>query len=333
MMKKLLNQRQAWWSEVLTRFDYEKVYRPGKLNEKVDALIRRLEDLPEGRDERLNTMEQVVLKTQNLPEHLGLLADSPPDQGRPSISDVMTEPNETSDPLLGKILEAIRMKNGLQEITIAECIEDEGWIGYRGKLYVPDSDELCLINVQEHHDTALAGHPGWAKTFDQHDRDYYSKEIRKEVDGSCRNCHYCQPSRRSRHSTFRVLRPLSVLEKPRDDISMDFVVGLPECEWFDAIRIVVDRLSKMQHFIPCHTTLDALDLAELFLQEVVRLHGLPLTIISDRGLKLVSTFSLQMCSRVEIDWTMSPAFHPQTDGQTNLMNASMEQYLPVFVNH
>ena len=122
-------------------------------------------------------------------------------------------------------------------------------------------------------------------------------------------------------------------DKPWEDISMDFVVGLPECEGFDAICVVVDRLSKMRHFIPCHTTIDASGLAELSLWEVVRLHGCPLTIVSDRGPHCESTFWQQMCSRLGIDRRMSTAFHPQTDGQTERTNASIKQYLWVFVNN
>ena len=114
---------------------------------------------------------------------------------------------------------------------------------------------------------------------------------------------------------------------------MDFVEGLPECETFDAIWVVVDRLSKMRHFIPFHTTIDALGVAELFLREVVRLHGLPLTIVSDRGPQFTSTFCQRIGSQLGIDRRMSTAFDPQTDGQTERMNASMEQYLRVFVNH
>ena len=114
---------------------------------------------------------------------------------------------------------------------------------------------------------------------------------------------------------------------------MDFVVGLPECEGFDAVWVVVDRLSKMRHFIPCHTTIDAVGLAKLFLREVVRLHGLPRTIVSDRGPQFASVFWGQICNRLGVDRRMSTAFHPQTDGQTERMNAGMEQYLRVFVNY
>jgi len=295
MTKKLLNRRQAQWSEFLTRFDCEIVYRPGRSNGKADALTRRPGDLPEGGDERLNNMEQVVLKPQNVPEQLHLLEDSPPTQGHPSIPDLIIKAYET-DPQPGRILEAIRTKCGIQEITIADCIQNGGRIRYGGNPYVPDSDELHLRIIQEHHDTALAGHPGRAKMFDLLDQKYNSKEMRTVVDWFVRNCHDCQRSQSSRHLTFGVLWPLPVPDEPWEDISMDCVVGLPECEGFDAILVVVDRLSKMRHFIPCHPTIDALGLVELFLREVVRIHGLPLTIISDRGPQFASAFWQQMCS-------------------------------------
>lgn len=95
------------------------------------------------------------------------------------------------------------------------------------------------------------------------------------------------------------------------------MVGLPECKGFNAVWVVMDRLSKMRHFIPCHTTIDAVGLAQFFLREVVRLHGLPQTIVSDEGPQFASTFWWQICHRLGIDRLISTAFHPQTDGQTD----------------
>ena len=200
MTKKLLNRRQARWSEFLTHFDYETVYRPGKSNGKADALTRRPGDLPEGGDERLKNMEQVVLKPQNLPKELCLLADSLPAQGCRSISDLMSDVYKT-DPLPGKILEAIRTNGSLKDITVAVCTKQDREIQYRGKCYVPKGDQLRLRLIQEHHDTALAGHPGRAKTFNLLDRQYYWKDMRKQVDQYVRNCHSCQRSRGSRNVT------------------------------------------------------------------------------------------------------------------------------------
>jgi len=277
-------------------------------------------------------MEQGVLKPQNLPEQLRLRAESLPAQGCPSIPDLRMQAYQT-DPLPAKILEAIRTNCGLQDDTVAECMEDNRRLRYRESLYVPDSDELRLPIIQEHHDTALAGHPGLAKMFNRLDQGYHWQELRKDIDRYVQNCQNCQRSRGSRDSTFAVQRSLAVPDRPCRDISMHFVVGLPECEGFDTIWVVVDRLLRTQHFIPCHTTIDALGLAKLFLQEVVCLHGLPLSIVSDRGPQGASTFWHQMCSRLGIDRRMSTAFHPQTDGQTEGMNASMQQYLRVFVTH
>jgi len=289
MTKKLLIWRQPWWSGILTHFDYEIVYRPGKSNGKADALMRRPGDLPEGGDERLKDVEQVHLKPQNPPEQLCLLAESPPTQGRPSIPDFITKAYAT-DPLPGEIPEAIRTNGSLKVITLAEWTEHEGRVPYQGKCYVPQGDQLRLQLIQEHHDTALAGHPDGAKMFDVLDRQYFWKDMRRQVDQYVRNCDSCQWSQSSRHSMFGVFQPLPVPKKLWEHIWMDCVVGLPKCEGFDGIWVEVDRLSKMAHFIPCHTTIDAIEMTELFLQEVVHHHGLPGTIISDWDPQFTSVF-------------------------------------------
>jgi len=172
-----------------------------------------------------------------------------------------------------------------------------------------------------------------AKIFDLLDRLYYWKEMRKQVDQYVWNCQSCERSWTSRHATLGARCPLPLPENPWEDISINFVVGLPECEGFNAICMVVDRLSKMLHFIPCHTTIDSLGLERLYLREVVCLHGLPPTIVSDPGPQFVSTCWGQICSQLGIDQRMTTAFHPQTDSQTEQINASMEQYLQVFLNH
>ena len=102
---------------------------------------------------------------------------------------------------------------------------------------------------------------------------------------------------------------------------------------FDAIWVVVDRLYKMRHFIPCHTTIDAFEMAKLFVLEIVHRHGLPATIVSDRGPQFAATFWGQICSRLGIDRRMATAFHPEKDGHSERMNAGMEQFLRVFVNY
>jgi hypothetical protein len=114
---------------------------------------------------------------------------------------------------------------------------------------------------------------------------------------------------------------------------MDFVTGLPECEGYDAIWVVVDRLSKMRHFIPCQTTVDARGLAEMFTTDVVRLHGLPRTIVSDTGPQFAAVFWKHLCDQLGIRRRLSTAFHPEMDGQIEQANASVEQYLRVITSY
>jgi len=123
-----------------------------------------------------------------------------------------------ADPLPNKILEVIRQGDSLKDITVGEYMEQERQVWYRGKRYVPEGDQLRLRLIQEQHETALAGHPGRAKTFDLLDRQYYWKDMRKQVDQYVQNCHSCQRSRTSRHATFGVLRPLPVPGKPWEAI-------------------------------------------------------------------------------------------------------------------
>jgi transposase InsO family protein len=116
---------------------------------------------------------------------------------------------------------------------------------------------------------------------------------------------------------------------------MDFFTGLPESgkEKYDAIWVVVDRLTKDRHLVPCHTTVDAESLADLYIQHIFRLHGFPLTIVSDRGPEFAADFWGRLCSHLGIDRRHSTAFHSQTDGQTERINAVMEQYLRAHVNY
>ena len=330
MSKKLLNRRQARWAQFLSRFDYEIVYQPAKSNGKADALTKSPGDLPEGGDERSKTMEQVVLKPEYLPEQLRILGNDLR-RGR-SVQEQLEEAGRQDD-LPQRILDAVRQGTSMREIMVAECSEQRGQLNYQGNRYVPEDSELQLRLIKEHHDTPLAGHPGRSKSFNLLNRQYYWKTMRKQVDRYVRSCAECQKSRTNRHASFAVLRPLPVPEKPWDDISMDCVTGLPECEGYDAVWVLLDRLSKMRHFVPCQTTVDARGLAEMFLKEVVRLHGPLKTIVSDRGPQFAAVFWKTLCERLGVNRQLSMAFHPQTDGQTERKNASMEKYLGIFPRH
>ena len=118
---------------------------------------------------------------------------------------------------------------------------------------------------------------------------------------------------------------------------MDFVTRLPILtDWkgdtYDSILVIVNRLTKMVHYEPVKVTIDAAGLAEVILDMVVRHHGLPDSIMTDRGSLFISKFWSSLCYFLEIKRGLSTVFHPQTDGQTKRQNSTMEAYLRAFVN-
>ena len=105
---------------------------------------------------------------------------------------------------------------------------------------------------------------------------------------------------------------------------MDFVTGLPECEGFNAIMMVADRLGKLRNLIPCKDTVDYKDTAQLYIRQIWKYQGLPKQIVSDRGTQFRADFWQALSGYLEIENYYSTAYHPQTDGQSEQFNAVME---------
>jgi transposase InsO family protein len=114
---------------------------------------------------------------------------------------------------------------------------------------------------------------------------------------------------------------------------MDFIIGLLISEGHNAIWVIINRLTKMRHFIPCSTTVDTKELANLFITNIFCLHSLPDSIISDQGPQFASQFWKYLCNSLHIEPRLSTAFHPKTDGQTEYTNSVMEQYLRAYINY
>ena len=124
--------------------------------------------------------------------------------------------------------------------------------------------------------------------------------------------------------------PLQPSTMPWVDVSVDFIMDLPLSNGFDSILTVIDRFSKETKFIPCNKTATALDTAKLYLFHIWKDHGLPCTIFSDRGPQFASQVMTDLCKQLSISPKLSTAHHPQTDGQMEVMNREVQQYLCLF---
>jgi len=164
-------------------------------------------------------------------------------------------------------------------------------------------------------------------------RKYYWPHMPDTIKQYVKNCHICQRTKVVRHAPYGLMKPNEAPDRPWKSISMDFIKDLPKWEGHDAILIVIDRLTKMAHFLPCTKEMNSRQLSELFMREIFRLHRLPKDIITDRGSIFTSDLGKETTKQLGIERRLSIAFHPQTDGQTERTNSTLEQYLRAYVNY
>ena len=156
---------------------------------------------------------------------------------------------------------------------------------------------------------------------------FYWPGMKEEVHKYIQSCNNCQLTKPELIPYPGLLQPLPIPKEAWNSISMDFITGLPKSEGKEVIMVVVDRLTKYSHFIPLSHPYKAMDVATAFLNQVYKLHGLPMTLITDRDPVFTSRFWKGLFSQLGVKLNMSSSYHPQTDGQTERVNQCLENYL------
>ena len=198
------------------------------------------------------------------------------------------------------------------------------------KIFLEDDSDLHRDILQTLHDSPAAGHPGISNTWELVREQYKGPRLQEFVEQYVKGCARCQESKTNVHRSKAPLQRFDtpVEEGPFQYVSMDLITDLPKSQGFDSILTIVDQgCSKAAKFIPCTKTIDGTGVALEYLKHLVPWFGLPKRIISDRDPRFTSAFAKEMCKALGIQQNLSTAFHPRTDGQTERMNAWIEQYL------
>ncbi|GJP84738.1 hypothetical protein CLOP_g14797, partial [Closterium sp. NIES-67] len=220
------------------------------------------------------------------------------------------------------------------EISLAEkrhLLQWDSDIAYQKgstKIWVPNYPPLRQLLLEEYHDVLYAGHFGSNKTLTGIAKHYYWPHLAEDVHKFVTSCDTCQRMKSSKQRKAGLLQPLPVPEQPWHVVSLDFITGLPPTtSGHDAILVVIDKFSKMGHFIPTHTTALTKETVQLFVRYIISQHGIQTTRISDRDPKFTSKFWKGLMSLLGTKIAMSFACRPQTDGQTERLNQIVEQLL------
>jgi len=201
----------------------------------------------------------------------------------------------------------------------------------RNLLWVPEGTVRQVLESE--HDSKVAGHMGQDKTIELIRRNFWWPKMNERIIDFVRSCPDCQQNKASRHQPYGLPSPLELPYAPWQSIAMDFITELPISDDCDQLWVIIDRFTKMAHFLPSRKEgKTAVDLAVIFTREVWKYHGLPTDIVSDRDSRFTSATWKEFLRLSGIRPRLSTAFHPQTGGQTERLNQTIKAYLRAFVS-
>ncbi|WVZ58487.1 hypothetical protein U9M48_008759 [Paspalum notatum var. saurae] len=317
-----LNMRQRRWLELIKDYDLEIHYHLEKANVVADALSRKSYV---NMAVAFQTPPELCEKFESL--SLGFVYHTTVStfKAEPTLEQEIRKHQKTNEKYR-EIREQIKVGK------VPHFREDEqGIVWYKNYIYVPDVDSIRKLILSEAHDTAYSIHPGSTKMYYDLKEIFWWYGMKRAVAEYVVVCDTCQRVKAEYQRPAGLLQPLKIPVWKWEEISMDFVMGLPRTQkGYNSIWVVVDRLTKVSHFIPVNTTYSGARLAELYISRIVCLHGVPKRIISDRGSQFTSRFWEQLHDLLDTKLRFSTAYHPQTDGQTKRTNQILEDMLRAY---
>jgi hypothetical protein len=320
---KELNRRQVRWAETLATYNFRISYVKGTENARADALSRKPEYLTNKTHESRAILkgegEDLVFNKQQL------------------AATSTIEGDEWTDKIKRKYAEDAMAKDQLGKPSGEFTKTTQGILLFQRRVYVPSGLRKELVTHE--HGLPAHGHQGIRKTLDRLSRVYYFPGIRKVVKEVVTSCDTCIRNKAARHAPYGQMRSPQTPSQPWKSIAMDFVVKLPlsKEQWtgreYDSILVITDRLTKYAYMLLYRESSTAEDLSQVFLRTIIANHGTPEEIISDRDKLFTSKFWTTLMAMLGTKRKLSTAFHPQTDGQTERTNQTMEAYLRCYVNY
>src|SRR5712671_101381 len=302
-----VNRRIARYILTLADYDLEIHHRPGPLN-RADALSRR----PDYDDGKEDNQDVVPLPNSLFAEKLRSAA----------LSELIQQSHKDNNE------EFARLKT-------THGWEKEGTSWKKDGRLVVLSNQLKRDILKEHHDHPIAGHPGAASTYFSVRQYYWWPRLKEHVQQYFKCCRTCQQNNANTHKRKPPLFPITPKEgaHPFETVSMDWITKLPPSSDFDSILTITDHdCSKVVLFIPCKEKMGTKELAETYFKKVFPHYGIPRKIISDRDPRITSQLAKDICTEIGIQQNISTAYHPQTDGQSERTNQTLETYLCIFCN-
>jgi hypothetical protein len=314
-----LNMRQRRWLELIKDYELEIQYHPGEANVVADALSRKVSCHCLTVQTSDNTLCQEMEKL-----NLGMIQHG-------ALSQLKLELV-----LLQRIMDAQNDNEGMKHIHEkieagkAKCFrkDDQGIVWFNNRIVVPKNEELRRQILDEAHLSRYSIHPKSTEIYQDLKQHYWWTKMKIEIARYVARCDTCK---RVKAIHMKTVGPLQFLPIPTwkwEDISMDFIVGLPKtAKGYDSIWVIIDRLMKIAHFLPVKTDHPVTVYAQLYIAHILSLHGVPKTIMSDRGPQFVAKFWEALHKSLGTKLLHSSAYHHQTSGQTERVNQILEDML------